>query len=122
MGEQSEKVKEDSDDDDDEAEWYKKEVGEQPDKDLFAGDNKKKGHYDGGKRFNKKGRGGKSGRRFKRAASDAKPEFKGKKGRDGKKGKLRVYNSDGVGPNFSRKGGKKGLKGVKGGKVQKKRR
>jgi len=120
MGEQSEKVNDDSDDDDEE--WYKKEVGEQPEKDLFAGDGKKRGHFDGGKRFNKKGRGGKPGKGFKRSDGDAKSEFKGKKGREGKKGKLRVYNSDGVGPNFSRKGGKKGLKGVRGGKVQKKRR
>jgi len=121
MGEQSEKVDDGSDDDE---EWYKREVGEQPDKDLFRGDGKQRGHFDGGKRFNKKVRGGKPVKGFRKSDADAKSDFKGKKGRDGKKGKVRVYNSEGVGPNFSRNGGggKKGMKGVKGGKVQKKRR
>lgn len=134
MGEQADDNNQPSDDDDEE--WYRKEVGEKPDKELFAG--KSKGsHFDGGARFKKKGaRGGGSKGRGRGGSSglnrsDSKPDYKGRKGkkaekgddRKSNKGRLRVFNSDGVGPNFKQGGPKKNkLKGVRGGKVSKRGR
>jgi len=135
MGEQTEENAQVSDDDDEE--WYRKEVGEQPDKDLFAGKKRGGGHFDGGPRFNKKksssegrgrsrGGGGRGGGRGGLNRSDSKPDYKGRKGKDAdkksQKGKLRVYNSDGVGPNFKQGGSKNKLNGVRGGKVTKRGR
>lgn len=130
MGEQVEENPQVSDDDDEE--WFRKEVGQQPDKDLFAGKKRGGGHFDGGPRYNKKkssdGRGrsrGGGGGRGGLNRSDSKSDYKGRKGKDDKKsqkGKLRVYNSDGVGPNFKQGGGKNKLKGVRGGKVSKGKR
>merc|ERR1712083_537925 len=111
---------------------YRKEVGEKPDKELFAG--KSKGsHFDGGARFKKKGargggsrgrgRGGSSG--LNRSDSKGRKGKKAEKGEDRKsnKGRLSVFNSDGVGPNFKQGGPKKNkLKGVRGGKVSKRGR
>jgi len=126
MGDQAEDSNAEPSDDDDE-EWYRKEVGQQPEKELFAGKKRGGGHFDGGPRYNKKKTGDGRGRgRGGLNRSDSKPDYKGRKGkRDGKddkksqKGKLRVYNSDGVGPNFKQGGGKNKLKGVRGGKVSK---
>jgi len=131
MGEQVENAQ--ASDDDDE-EWYRKEVGQQPDKELFAGKGRG-GHFDGGPRFKKKGarEGGRGGSRGRGrpgerglSRSDSKPDYKGRKGKEDRKsnkGKLRVFNSDGVGPNFKQGGPKKNkLKGVRGGKVSKRRK
>lgn len=102
---------------DNDAEYYEKEVGQKPDKDLFSKNSKGKA-FDGGKRFNKK----KTDNRGKNT-----PVRKGAKMRedkdkkDKKKRKRQMFNSDGVGPNF-KKGklsGKSNLRGVKGGKISK---
>ena len=96
--------------DDDDEEYFKEEVGQKPDKDLFDGSQKKR------KRKASSGLDSTVRKRMKKSADFGKkgPKFKAKKGpvsdkgRGGdKKGKrpTRVFNSQGIGPNFSKKKG-----------------
>jgi len=127
---EGENANKDSSDDDDE-EWYRKEVGAEPEKELFS---KSKTGQGGrtqglGKRFSKVGKPPRDGKRRgdKRDSSEGfkskKESFRDKKEgfRDKKKRKVKVFNSEGVGPNFKKgsKPSKSKLRGVKGSKIQK---
>jgi len=118
---------------DDDEEWFEKEVGEKPEKDLFSGSSSSKA-FDGGKSFNKRynkkdnTKGGEKRKVFKgRNSGDGTNKREGIRDKD-KKGKkkrpTKIFNSDGVGPNYKKSSGasKTGLKGVKGGKISKRKR
>jgi len=129
--------------DDDDEEWYRKEVGAEPEKDLFkqkrtegSGSGSGSGQPRLGKRFSKVGKpresrpSGAGKGKFARGKS-AESSFRDKKDgfRDKKKRKTKVFNSQGVGPNFKRSSkpgskpaGKAGpLRGVKTSKMKKTR-
>ena len=92
-----------SESDDDDSEWYRKEVGENPDKDLFDGGRKSfKGGGGGGKR--KRSDGGLPAR-FRKKMKMA-PPAKGDRNKDSRIKKSRrktdVFNSQGIGPNYDK--------------------
>ena len=116
---------EDGSDSDNDEEYYKQEVGEAPDRELFdkgggrGGKRKAESQLDSRmkKRLKKAegGGGGASSKKAKPSSQQGGPKFKAKKGggpsrsnkRDtkSKKGPARVFNSQGVGPNFNKKKG-----------------
>lgn len=120
--------------DDDDEEWFRKEVGADPEKGLFNkknSDNKSSSdsRHQMGKRFAKVGkpRQESSGSKGKFNSSKT-SNFKNKSDghRDKKKRKTKVFNKDGVGPNYKRPGQQGGrtksgsLRGVHGSKIKKK--